>query len=80
MRSFTKESPCGSPKQLNPLHHPSLCLQPRTELLPMLWRHHWKTKQMYAVLNCWGVRQGAACIGAQCAVLMSSMNSELIDK
>jgi len=28
-----------------------------TELLPILWRHHRKTKQMYAVLNCWGVRR-----------------------
>jgi hypothetical protein len=47
-----------------------------TELLPMLWRHHWKIKQMlYAVLNCWGVRQGTACIGTQGVVLMSSMNS-----
>ena len=71
----------------------------------MLWRHHWKSKQMlYAVLNWWGVRQGrsslyrctgcrvneqheqqtyrgvrqgAACIGAQFVVLMSSANSEL---
>jgi hypothetical protein len=31
LRSCTKESPCGSPKQLNPLHHPSLCLQLRTQ-------------------------------------------------
>jgi len=27
-----------------------------------------------------GVRQGAACIGAKCIVLMSNMNSELIGK
>jgi len=51
-----------------------------TELLPMLWRHHWKTKQMlYAVFNWWGVRQSAACIGAKCILLMSSMNSELTE-
>jgi hypothetical protein len=48
-------------------------------LLPVLWQHHWKTKQiLYVVLNCRGVRQGAACCsGAQGVVLMSSMNSEL---
>jgi hypothetical protein len=40
----------------------------------MLWRHHCKTKQMFAALNCWGVQQGAAfCFGAHGVVLNSEI-------